>query len=270
MLCNKRNRKKAHDVRLFFAATLSLLASPLLAGEPGLQLITSLQYYDSREYAGSGDRLNREVGWLPGIGGRWQRALSSQVDVALTGEYAQGRIDYDGQTQTGTPFDSDTYVRLFRLGGDVGVCLLACRASLNGGLAWYGRDRDIQGHSGVSGLYEEYRWLEWTLGGRWHAGNRQQVTFGAEWFGVTDAEMMIDLRSFGGGEPVVTLPDSSGRRVRLAYRFADRPISLSLTHEWLAIDVSDAILVNLDSGPVLVNEPESRAEHWKLGLNWHL
>lgn len=262
--------KKAHTVRLFFAAACLLVAAPSYAASSNLSLATSLQYYDSREYGDIGERLNREVGWLPGIGVRWQKDTDSLVRAGLYGEYSYGRVDYDGQTQTGTPFESDTYVRLFRLGGDISVCLQDCGASLDAGLAVYGRDRDIQGHSGVSSLYEEYRWLEWKMGGRWHTGVRKQVTLGAQWFRVIDAEMMIDFRPFGGGEPVVPLPDSNGYRLSLSYRFAERPLSLSLSHEWLDIDASDTILTTLGFGPVLVYEPESRAKHLKLALEWHL
>lgn len=270
MSCNKGIDLKAHAVRLFFAAQCLVYTTDLHAEPSSLTLVTSLQYYDSREYADSGDRLNREAGWLGGLGARWQKALSPRLTVALGGEYAPGHVDYDGQTQSGTPFDSTTDIRVFRLGGDASVCLLACRALFRGGLTWYARDRNIQGHGGVSGLYEEYRWHEWTLGADWYLDSGRYITLGAEWLYVADAQMMIDLSDFGGGEPVVSLPDSSGHRIKLAYRFPGRPISLSLVHEWLAIEASDAIRVRLDSGPALVNEPESRAEHWTFSLHWHL
>lgn len=257
-------------MRLFFAAVCHMAAAPSYGASSNLSLATSLQYYDSREYGDIGERLNREVGWLPGIGVRWQQDTDSLVRVGLSGEYSDGRVDYDGQTQTGTPFESETYVRLFRFGGDISVCLQDCGASLDAGLAWYGRDRDIQGHSGVSGLYEEYRWLEWKMGGRWKTGVRDQVTLGAEWFRVIDAEMMIDFRPFGGEEPVVPLPDSNGYRLSVAYRFAQRPISLELSNEWLDINASDAVSTVLGLGPVLVYEPESRARHLRLVVHWHL
>lgn len=260
--------KKAHFVRLFFVLALLLTGHGARAGETDGAFGLHMLRYDSSEYDLDGRRLNRESGWVPGISGYIQHRVSGHGLLRLHGTLHHGRVDYDGQTQSGAAFQSRTGITQGRAGVLLGACFDHCASHLGVGWSGYGRHRDIRGRGGVVGLYEAYRWQEWNLSGSWSPAAARRLTLAGDLFRVVQPDMRVDLQPLGGGKPVLPMPDSTGWRLRLGYRPAPQSLALFVQHEWLNIDDGPFRQVLLNSGPLLVREPRSRARHWVLGVVW--
>ena len=254
-------------MRLFFVL-LGLAGVSSAGAEPALSVAAQALYYDSREYDDDGTRLNREAGWVPGLRLRWQSRPQAGAGLVLEGDGLHGQVDYDGQTQSGAPFQSDTRMTQWRLGAALRYCPASCRQHLLLGWRFYGRDRDIRARAGVAGLYEEYRWQELSLGGRWQFSRQPQWSLAAEVHGVVGARLDVDLRPLGGRWTRLDLPFAVGAAVGLQRQFG-QGLSLSLHHEWLAMDASRARHVQLGGLPAQIREPQSEAHHWRLTFEWH-
>lgn len=256
--------------RLFCALTLAPLpafAGPF--GAPEITLSARAMHYDSVEIDGNGNRLNRESGWLPGIGARLRLPLRERAYFALQARYFGGDVDYDGQTQRSRPFKSTTDQRLSRWRVEGGYCWWSCQFTANAGAALYRRERDIRGHSGVQGLYEDYRWQEWHLGGALSPQRLPRMMLTAEVFYLRDADMLLDLTYTGGGKPTVPLPNETGLRLGWAYTVMQREaasLSVSVAYERLDIRKSDTRSVSSNKGTLSFFEPASESEQWQLGL----
>ena len=121
--------------------------------------------YRVQEFSGQ-SRLVSERGSLPGVSldaaARWQG-----YELAIHGFQQADRIDHDGQTQSGTAFDSttDTDRREFGLQltgrsiplGDFGLAPMV-------GIGQHRWDRDIQSSATVTGIEEIYRWRYYSAG----------------------------------------------------------------------------------------------------------
>ncbi|WP_227753860.1 MULTISPECIES: hypothetical protein [Ramlibacter] len=111
------------------------------------------------EFARDGSRLVKEHGWLPGVevnaiyrGGPWHAGLGAQV-------YG-GSISYDGHTQSGAVYASETGTTQSRLSAEVGRHIDE-GALLLAGIELELWRRDIAGRNATLGLQERYR--NWRL-----------------------------------------------------------------------------------------------------------
>lgn len=147
-----------------------LLGSAPMAAEAeaslDLYLGASLMRFEFREYAGSGERLVRELGVLPGVVGgvghtigRWRWS----AEVA----YYTGAVDYDGQTQSGATFTTAT---------DASVARVRARAlrwfdpegrfAIGFGAGYRQWQRHISGLGNVRGLDERFAAGDVSVDGR--------------------------------------------------------------------------------------------------------
>jgi|AntRauTorcE11898_2_1112593.scaffolds.fasta_scaffold03131_3 hypothetical protein len=219
--------------------TASLIAGPALAA-PGpagdsldLTVAADSLAFQYREFDADGRELNREDGTLPGIRLTARgagRRLFARADLS----FHDGDVDYDGETQRGAPFRTDTDTRLVsasvELGGWIGsrpgrwgtyLRLARC--------AW---ERDIQGRGNVQGLFEEYRWTEvgggvrrvWPQAGT--TGWRHELS--ATGFTVVDGEVDVALSRLQGSDLDDTTLDL-GSEFGLRFRYtAIRPLANGL------------------------------------------
>jgi hypothetical protein len=155
---------------LVFAAASNVAAAP-----PALHV--GVEHFNWQEYDADGGRLLKESGPRFFVGLGWETPATTDVNVTLQfqGALYFGRVDYDGQacTLSGscTPFATDTYYT-----GARGEAILARRLGATGGPEVFGGggfdtwSRDIEGHSAVRGVTEDwtvlyvvggagYRWL---------------------------------------------------------------------------------------------------------------
>jgi hypothetical protein len=244
------------------------------AGTTEFSVGADLLGFHYRERGRDGAELNEETGLLPGLRltarGGGERVIW-RADLALH----DGRVDYDGETQAGAPFDSETEARLVTVSGELGGRWSGDSAGHWASflrLAARQWDRDIQGRNGVQGLFETYRWLE--VGG----GVRRSWsgTGDAPWrheaaalvFAVADGEIDVALSELDGSDlDDTTLDLGSDVGLRLRYR-ASRPIGggrrlwIEPRYEYWEFGRSNTRAVTSNGAPVglLVTEPASESQ----------
>jgi len=136
--------------------TSSLLISLSGYAQAGYEITPQLVHFDYHESDASGSTLNREKGLLPAI----EVAADGQLKNLSSRLYAgamSGSVDYDGHTQGGGSYDTNTKQDIFHLGAELDI---EVHQNISVVLAWsrYWWRRDIQPKGIVQGLTEDYRW----------------------------------------------------------------------------------------------------------------
>ena len=92
-------------ISLLLATACGLNSFEATAIEMGVS--ADLMYFNYAEFDTSGETLNTEIGFLPGItvsAVHPFRAINNTFEFSLY----DGRVDYDGQTQSGQPHQTET------------------------------------------------------------------------------------------------------------------------------------------------------------------
>jgi hypothetical protein len=250
---------RTHYVAL--CLSLSLTATPVLAAD--FRAYPFLHYFDYTEYDDNGDFLDGETGWLPGFGMAYAETLEAH-SFGVRFELAGGTVDYDGETQTGIPHETETETILYRFGLDYAYTLPAERFQLVMGADYVGWDRDIQPNYNplvggvVGGLLEEYRWWELHAGidALLYARNRHSGSVRLEALYIADPQMtVVNL-----GNTELYMGEEPGYRVtgRYLYR-APEAWSVGVEAYWEEWEFGRSDAVNSPIGPIL--EPRSETQH---------
>lgn len=154
-------------VSLIFILKLGILcAAPYQADPPTHWKVSanfSLQDFNYKEFDDNGSLLDREDGTLPGLIFGLERPRGRWVLGGRFSYYA-GSVDYDGQTNTGTPITTRTDEKISEIEGRAEYWLRPeDRWAVYGGLGYRYWARDIRptrtaGGQPVSGLFEVYDW----------------------------------------------------------------------------------------------------------------
>ena len=119
-----------------------------------------IESFTWKEYSDSDSQLLKESGPIYGLGGSAKSNITESLTLKFKGELFLGSIDYDGQTQAGTPVKTDTDYFGFKIEGDTGwKFMVAEKSSLEpfAGLGYRWWLRDIQSTGNAIG-YEETWW----------------------------------------------------------------------------------------------------------------
>lgn len=143
-----------------------LCTSPSQADSPPRWKVSgglSLLDFNYKEFDDDGSLLDREDGTLPGLIFGLERPRGPWVLGGRFSYYA-GSVDYDGQTNTGTPITTRTDEKISEIEGRAEYWLRPeDRWAVYGGLGYRYWARDIRptrtaGGQPVSGLFEVYDW----------------------------------------------------------------------------------------------------------------
>lgn len=106
-----------YTMRIFsiFGITLAFLLTGQAKADALFNLELLGKNFSYTEYATDGDILNRETGYLPGIGLDLSRT-SGNTTIGLHGHAYSDRVDYDGQTQAGDPHTTQTNTGFYEIG----------------------------------------------------------------------------------------------------------------------------------------------------------
>ena len=142
---------------IFIFAILLTISAPLVA-ETKIILSPSLMYFDYTEFDTSNKKLDRELGWLPGLDVKLIHNLSPNWFISAHTSFFRWDVDYVGQSQTGIPHRTTTNNNIFRIGGSIGNNIYRNTRLLLSVLShrWI---RSIQNNNNISGLDETYKWL---------------------------------------------------------------------------------------------------------------
>ena len=183
-----------------------------------LRFAAELMHFDYEETGISGNTLNQETGFIPGItlaATQPYRGLDNTFEFSLY----DGEVDYDGQTQTGQPHQTMTEQSIYRLLYRLSWSPQSTEGAFYGKVYWQQWDRDIRPNNGVTGLFERYQW--WTL----EAGvqvpfikdEKQKLLLELGALTTFNGTILIDLDELGFGEPTLDLGNGVGFAGELKY-----------------------------------------------------
>ncbi len=230
-----------------------------------------------REFDRGGRELNREDGLLPGLR-LTARAAQGRAFARIDASYHGGTVDYDGETQSGTPTRTETGTRLFSVGAEAGVWL-GQRPGKWGGFVHLARrlwERDIYSTGNVQGIYEEYRWSEFGLGLRHVWSRAGKASWGHEIsvmaYRVTDGDIFVELSGLSGpdwDDTTLSLGNENGLRLRYTAtrRLGDGKLLRIEPYyaEW-AFGRSNTETVTSDGQPTGFSVTEPRSESRRIGV----
>jgi len=137
------------------------------------EVMTSVFHFNYKEFDTSGELLDKETGYLPGIKFKYSSFVKHD-EISVYISIHEGQVDYAGkiqqvdyaaETQNGTPHQTKTNQHLFKAG-----IQLKSRQSASFPVRllftytyniW---DRDILTKNNILGLHERYSWDEFSLG----------------------------------------------------------------------------------------------------------
>jgi len=255
--------------RLLIFICLSIYLPQLQAIQNQLSIDTVLMDFDYAEYSDANILLDEENGALPGIS--LQLSLHNTTRRLLSRfQYFNGQVNYDGQTQGGIDFGTNSNEILYsfsikqffkhdneaRLEWLLGIEL------------WFW-DRDILSRNNVQGLFEKYQWQELSAGLSMQIlqQQKQQAWLEAQLIQTLSPRMSIQLdQDFG----TVTLGTNLGYRLRFIYQQALSPQwhwQLQAFVQYLEFGKSNRIAVDGFFGQsVVLVEPRSISRHRGLSI----
>jgi hypothetical protein len=240
-----------------------LCACGTAVGQTGFSVQPYLHHFSYKEFSDSGRLLDREDGYLPGLllsvardVGAWQAGLSAK--------YMRGKVDYNGQTQTGAPHTTQTEETMQAVTLRVARRFMPEANAMKIYAAWtyHQWERDILSKNNVLGLFEVYRWQELALG--WQLffieNHSHTLAFDMSFLRVADPQMTLDL---GYGESKFQLGEENGGRVSIFWDKQWRPeqrLGAQLYLEYWRFGASKPVGVNFGSSIISFIEPDSKTQ----------
>ena len=241
---------------------LSSFTSDAIAGETGIasgeyDLYGNVQSFTWKEFQ-NGDQLLKESGPIFGIGAAAKWTVVNQLTLKLNGEFFIGSIDYDGQTQSGIPVETDTDYDGFIFQGDMGWEFVIGENLSIEPFAGYGVrrwDRDIQSTNIATGYKEEWTSYYARLGVRGeHAYNDQFGVFTEAGIRIpTDTENKVDALN-------VTLEPGDKNSFFAEIGCKWKSLKASVFYDSMRFSDSDVVRGYL--------QPESEADIYGLDIGW--
>ena len=215
---------QALNLRFLLFFLLATYLPSLFAIESRLQLNSEVLNFNYAEFNDNGALLDEENGLLPGIS--LQLSLSKPSHRLLARlQYFDGEVDYDGQTQDGDPFRTNTSEALYSLSvkqffSDSNDARLEWLLGIE---LWFWQ-RDILSRADVQGLFEKYQWQEFSAGVSMQVlrQKNQHAWLEAQLLQTISPRMSIQLDN---GFGTVRLGTGLGYRLRFIYQH-------TLTPQW--------------------------------------
>jgi hypothetical protein len=233
--------------------------------------ITPLLYsFNYQEFNQTNQLLDKETGLLPGLQLAYSHERNNDM-IRVQVMLAEGEVDYDGQTQGGTPHTTDTKTQLFR----IATHLYSDQFDLLGARFFFGLqhwrwDRDILTRNNVLGLHEIYTWNEMEIGLRYESTTDMLSSNWLEVSGFYTFNPNMDI-VLPSGKYELDLGKEPGLRLRAGRTWTGKnhlDLSLSLFLEYWQFGRSNTIYVNDFYGsPALLVEPRSESLHTGIAFN---
>ncbi len=259
------------NIKIITSAVL-ISHSTLSVAETQLTISPTLLHFDYTEFSTTDQVLDRETGWLPGIGARLQHAITSNWLVSINTSYYQGTVDYNGETQQGTPHTTDTDTNLLRIGARVDR-LIYENTYLFAGFQAHQWKRDINDNNNISGIDETYEWHEYSIGlnADFTITQKDIINFEASLLLIRDGTIFVDLSRVNLGTTTLDLGDGTGARLNLGWRHQHKKhinYELGLFFEGWEFGRSNTKQTQNSSSIIFVTEP--RSETRNIGLNFNI
>ncbi len=231
---------------------------------------TLLQHFDYSEFNRSDENLNTESGLLPGVAvfvRHSTEALSQQFMLSMLA----GEVDYDGQTQSGSPHQTETSTKLFRASYRLSATRLSTYVHPFFSLNWDQWSRSIQARYPVIGLDEDYRWPSLDIGLSFPLIKQQghELAFSAAFIKIFSGKFGVDLTELGYGSPSLDLGSGKGfeSTIDYIYTLQDRTrVGFSLFYRQWEFAESEPKTISNGSSSLTFLEPRSESQRIGLAL----
>ena len=254
-------------IQVFLVLLITLQAS-LSWAEHNFSVSGAILYFDYQEFSDTGTSLNHETGFIPGINLNYSKKNNNLGFIVYS-----GTIDYDGQTQSGSPHQTDTdetlyiftYRQLFPFND--GLDKNNYYAEIN----YQFWERDIQPINNVNGLYEEYSWwsIEAGIQTRIYQNENRAIKLELGMLHTFNGFISIDLRNTGYGEPELSLENKPGIRTKLSFHnklSEQQTIYFSCEYKHWKFGRSDSQTLSNGFSNITVTEPSSQSNHTSISL----
>lgn len=245
-----------------------------------------LQYFNYAEYDDNYRFLDGETGLIPGLLLNLKNEKSKSY-TELVGSVYSSLIKYDGQTQNGTPLQTDSFALLMDAHFKIARKLEHFHALYTGlGYRYWYRNihsgRDINGNP-VAGLLEEYYWPYLLLGYQANLIKDEGLEVGIDfrYTRMLSAKMDIDFLGYCNYDNAsVNLGNRNGWRFSLPIKKKQRHNStFFITPYYEIIDIGKSNTVYLSRNGALVDcdtngffdavyEPRSETKNFGVELTW--
>lgn len=227
------------------------------------------------ESAPSGDILNKESGSLPGFQLGFSKTVNELASFGASVAVHSGDIDYEGQTQSGSPLTTTTSTRYWNAGlwAGLGATLGVFEVEFGPELYFRNWARDIEPTASTLGLKTDYTWFMPGLfmGADYSINNAQGFSLETSIFSSRRIKARADLREISLGEVVLEPASKPGFRSAFAWKAhldSGTWLAVELFYEKLQFGRSPSVRV-LESGRVFrINEPASTSERKGVGITF--
>lgn len=242
-------------------------------GANQLTISPVVYHFKYQEFNDSDVLLDQEKGFMPGIRlSLLHPDQSGNIETHVA--YYAGRVEYAGQTQSGTPHNTHTDETLLNLG----IRVHPHNATVFAGQLFYGYqywhwDRDILPANAVRGLHEIYTWQEIEAGLRYQRNLNDTSLLWAELSGIyiLDPNMTIKLPH---SQAKLNSGSRPGFRIRAGKTWQLRnrdSVSINLLAEYWSFGKSNTVFSNDFFGTsAYLTEPMSRSFHTGLEFSYSL
>lgn len=267
---------------LFALGILVIQASQFsIAQELSFEIGTGLMAFDYVEYDDNNLFLDGESGLIPGVIVKLK--TNKRVYYEWEGSVYYNKIEYDGQTQGGTPVvtDSDALIidTHFKIGRNFSPLYEREQKVYVGmGYRYWWRNirsgQDITGNP-VAGIAEEYRWFYALAGYAAHFDVSNNVKFGIDLrlTKMFDAKLDVDFLGFSNFDNTsVNLGNKVGARFALPIEIKMTQSSITVAPFYEIIDIGRSNDVLVTSGGVAtttsIHEPRSETRNVGVEVTW--
>lgn len=238
---------------------LFLFCSQSSYAEYSISLEPSIIYFNYEEFDQNKLSLDKETGFLPGLSVRLIKNRHT-----LSTESFIGVVDYDGQTQSGTPHKTDTQEFLYNLGYRYSFIHPNTSSHFFIGSHYQLWGRSIRARNNVSGLNEVYTWLY--IEGGYHLqqalADNKSIEFEFSAIRNFNGSIHVDLNNSGYGEARLDLGNEYGLKTSLSLNITNTAsnkfrIGLEFKH-WKFGRSNTEVLTN-GTDTISILEPDSES-----------
>lgn len=268
------------------AFLITFAAIPLYAGQYAHSLGVSFKY-SYRDYKEINEPewfKSNEAGFLPGIHVSYSYAgIKNPLYVRLLFEHTEGKTDYDGALQDGTPAKGKTNNRFNTWEGNMGFTLKPWSSELPFSITFYTGFGYRYWNRGLGGQYpysEEYSWKYIPVGlrGAYRMSEKWTVEVDiAAWF-IFDGEIKVNLSEANSNynNSKTALGNKMGWKIEipLNYQLSNHwSLNLVPSYENYSFGKGDKFIITYAGMPTefVGYEPDSRTSIYsiRLGVKFH-
>lgn len=244
-----------------YSLFLACCLTPFVSYAVEIGMSAELMYFNYEEFDTSGNSLNKENGLLPGLtllASQAHQAINNTVEISIF----DGEVDYDGQTQSGQPYRTNTDETIYRFLYKISWSPENNKGAFYAKTYWQQWDRNILPNNGVSGLFERYQWWSFEAGIQTllYKNDRHDLLFELGVLKTTNGTIKIDLSNSGYGTPILDLGDDIGFNGALNYRInfgQNSNLQFGFRYTNWGFGRSNSRTLSNGSNTITIVEPES-------------